>query len=51
MTEREELYAILCRDIKATGNWDKVVELNGNYYENFCIIRNYVKRIIENGKD
>ena len=51
MAEREELYEILCKDIKESGNWDKVIELNGNYYENFITIANYVKGIIENGKN
>lgn len=51
MTEREELYSILCDEIKQSGNWDKVIELNGNYYENFIAIKNYVERIINHGKD
>lgn len=49
MKERKELYEILCRNIKASGNWDKVVVLNGNYYENFMAVVNYVNEIIENG--
>lgn len=51
MTEREELYGILCRIIKESGNWDKVVELHGNYYENFITIVEYVKGIAQNGKN
>ena len=49
MKERSELYEILCNNIKASGNWDKVVILNGNYYENFMAVVNYVKDIIEKG--
>lgn len=50
MNEREELFAILCKDIERTGNWDKVTILSGNYYENFMTVVNYVKEIM-NGKD
>ena len=50
MDERNELFDILCEDIKRTGDWDKVTILSGNYYENFMDIVNYVKEIIENGK-
>lgn len=49
MTERQELFDILCRDIKATGNWDKVTILDGGYWKNFERIVNDVKEIIENG--
>lgn len=49
MTERQELFDILCRDIKATGNWDKVTILDGGYWKNFEHIINDVKEIIENG--
>ncbi len=51
MDERQELFDILCEDIKRTGDWDNVTILNGNYYENFMAIVNYVKEIIENGKN
>ena len=51
MKERQELYEILCENIKRTGNWDKVVELKGNYYENFMAIVNYVRGVIENGRN
>ena len=51
MTERNELFEILCRNIKASGNWDKVVILNGGYWKNFEKIVNDVKEIIENGKN
>ena len=51
MTERQELCDILVRNIKNTGNWDKVTVLSGNYYENFMAIVKYVKEVIENGKN
>lgn len=51
MDSRKELFDILCADIKWAGNWDKVTILNGNYYENFMAVVNYVKEIIENGKN
>lgn len=51
MNERKELFDILCEDIKRVGDWNKVTILNGNYYENFMAIVNYVKEIIENGKN
>lgn len=46
MDERNELFDILCEDIKRTGDWDKVTILSGNYYENFMDIVNYVKEIM-----
>jgi NadR type nicotinamide-nucleotide adenylyltransferase len=42
MTEREELYALLVKNIKEAGLWDKVTILKGNYYENFLTVKNYV---------
>ena len=50
MHERIELFEILCNNIKASGNWDKVVILDGGYYNNFKKIVDDVKEIIENGK-
>lgn len=50
MTEREELFAILCRIIFDSGNWDKVTILKGSYYENFISIVNYTKGVIAYGK-
>ena len=46
MKERQELFDILCRNIKATGDWDKVTILTGNYYENFMAIVNYVREVM-----
>ena len=51
MTERQELFEILCNNIKSSGNWDKVTILNGNYYENFMAVVDYVKGVMEHGKD
>ena len=50
MDERMELFNILCSNIKASGNWDKVTILDGGYYNNFKKIVDDVKEIIENGK-
>jgi NadR type nicotinamide-nucleotide adenylyltransferase len=46
MKERQELFEILCNNIKASGNWDKVVILNGDYYENFMTVVNYVREVM-----
>lgn len=48
--ERQELFEILCNNIKASGNWDKVVILNEGYWNNFKRIVNDVKEIMNNGK-
>ena len=48
--ERRELFEIMCNNIKASGNWDKVVILDGGYYNNFKKIVDDVKEIMENGK-
>lgn len=50
LKERQELFDILCEDIKRVGNWDKVSILVGNYYENFMAVVNYVKEVT-NGKN
>lgn len=49
-TERQELFDILCNNIKASGNWDKVTILDGGYWNNFKQIVEDVKEMIENGK-
>ena len=46
MKERMELYEILVKNLKESGNWDKVVILNGNYYENFRTIVDYVREVM-----
>lgn len=51
MKERLELYEILCNNLKASGNWDKVVVLTGNYYENFMAVVEYVRGVMAHGKD
>lgn len=48
--ERKELFEILCNNIKASGNWDKVTILDSGYWNNFKRIVEDVKEIIENGK-
>lgn len=51
LSERELLFEILCREIKKSGDWDKVTILKGNYYENFMEVVNYVREIERNGKN
>ena len=46
MKERQELYEILVKNLKESGNWDKVVILNGDYYENFMTIVKYVREVM-----
>lgn len=50
MKERQELFEILCNNIKASGNWDKVTILDGGYWNNFKRIVKDIREIIENGK-
>lgn len=50
MEERQALFKILCDNIKASGNWDKVTILSEGYWDNFKRIVEDVKEIIENGK-
>ena len=46
MKERQELFDILVKNLKDSGNWDKVVVLNGDYYENFMVIVKYVREVM-----
>ena len=46
MKERQELFDILCENIKRSGNWDKVTILKGDYYENFMAVVNYVREVM-----
>ena len=46
MTEREELYELLVKNIKEASLWDKVTILKGNYYENFLAVKNYVIEVM-----
>ncbi len=49
MDERKALFEILCKNIKASGNWDKVTILDGGYWSNFKKIVEDVREIIKNG--
>lgn len=51
MKERQELFEILKQSLIDIGDWDKVVILDGNYYENFMTVVNYVREVIEHGKN
>ncbi len=44
---RLKMYEILCEYLKEARLWDKVVVLNGDYYENFIIICDYVKELLK----
>lgn len=46
ISERRELFDILCNNIKNSGNWDKVTILTGNYYENFMAVVRYVNEVM-----
>ena len=46
MKERMELYEILVKNLKESGNWDNVVILNGDYYENFMTVVKYVREVM-----
>ena len=46
MKERMELYEILVKNLKESGNWDKVVILNGDYFENFMTVVRYVREVM-----
>ena len=46
MKERMELYEILVKNLKESGNWGKVVVLNGDYYENFMTVVKYVREVM-----
>ena len=45
MQERQELFDILCKNIKECGLWDKVTILNYGYYGNFVKIVNDIKEL------
>ncbi len=51
MKERQELFEILKQSLIDVGDWDKVEILDGNYYENFMKVVNYVREVYENGKN
>ena len=47
MEQRKELFDILCRNIRTSGNWGRVTVLSGSYYENFMAVVNYVREVID----
>lgn len=49
LKERQELFDILKQSLIDVGDWDKVVILDGNYYENFMTVVKYVKEVEEKG--
>ena len=51
MDERNKLFELLVKNIKESGNWDKVVILQEGYWRNFQRIVEDVKEITENGKN
>lgn len=51
MKERQELFEILKQSLIDVGEWDKVTILDGDYYQNFMTVVNYVKEIEKHGKN
>ena len=51
LKERKELFEILKESLIDVGDWDKVVILDGDYYENFMTVVNYVREVEQNGKN
>ena len=49
MDERTALFDILCKNLKDSGNWDKVTILDGGYWNNFKRIVEDVRDVIEYG--
>ena len=49
--ERQDLFEILKKSLIDVGDWEKVTILDGDYYENFMTVVNYVKEIEKNGKN
>lgn len=48
MEDRNNLYNILCQNIKDAGLWDKVTILDGGYWKNFEKIVNDTRKVFEN---
>lgn len=48
LSERNKLFDTLVASMKDVGMWDKVVILDGNYYENFNKVVEYVNKIKSN---
>ena len=51
LKERKELFEILKQSLIDVGDWDKVTILDGDYYENFMTVVDYVREVIKNGKN
>ena len=51
MKERDELFEILMKNIADSGNSDKVQILEGDYYENFLAVVDYVNEVTVNGNN
>ena len=51
MDERKELFEILKQSLIDVGDWGKVTILDGNYYENFMTVVEYVREVEKNGKN
>lgn len=51
LEERKELFDILKQSLIDVSDWDKVTILDGNYYENFMAVVDYVKGVMKNGKN
>lgn len=51
LKERQELFDILKQSLIDVGDWDKVTILDGDYYQNFMKIVEYVREIEEKGKE
>lgn len=47
--DRNEMFDILCKELKNAGLWSKVTILQNGYYGNFKSIIEYVKEVVENG--
>ena len=47
LKERTELYSLLEKNIKQSGNWDKVTILDQGYYQNFRTVVEYVKGVMD----
>lgn len=45
MKERQELFEILKQSLIDVGDWDKVTILDGDYYQNFMTVVNYVEEL------
>lgn len=43
INQRNKMFNILIKNIKDSGNWDITSVINGDYYENFKFIVNYIK--------